>query len=121
MATKKSPILKHWLTNKLRRLSYQWPARKAAIQKARVSRGKYKCATCEGDQFGPKEIQLDHIIPVVDEEAGFIDWNTYIDRLFCIEDNFQVLCKPCHAAKTFFEQEIRKQVKREKNNQEEDI
>lgn len=91
-----------------------WPPRKDAISAARLERGIYKCASCEG-RFGPKEIQLDHIIPVVDEETGFIDWNTYIDRLFCEEAGFQVLCKPCHEAKTFFEQEIRKQVKREKN------
>jgi 5-methylcytosine-specific restriction endonuclease McrA len=115
------PILKHFLTNKLRRISYQWPPRKAAIVAARVSRGKYKCASCEGENFGPKDIQLDHIIPVVDEEIGWTDWNTYIERLFCDEENFQCLCRPCHAAKTFFEQEIRKQVKREKNNKEEDI
>lgn len=120
MATKKHPILRHWLTNKLRRLSYQWPPRKQAIKNARIARGQYKCATCEGT-FGPKEIQLDHIQPVVDEEIGFIDFNTYIERLFCVEDNFQVLCKPCHAAKTFFEQEIRKQVKHEKRKDEEDI
>ncbi len=115
------PILKHWLTQKLRRASYMWPPRKAAIKAGRVSRGKYRCASCEGEEFGPKDIQLDHVIPVVDEEVGWIDWNTYIDRLFCGEENFQVLCKPCHAAKTFFEQEIRKQVKQEKRKGDDDI
>lgn len=117
---KSKPIMRHWLTNKLRRLSYQWPPRKEAIRNARVERGRYKCASCD-NIFGPKEIQLDHKIPVVDEEIGFVDWNTYIERLFCDESNFQVLCKPCHESKTFFEQEIRKQVKREKVDQEEDI
>lgn len=117
---KNSPVTRHWLTNKLRRLSYQWPPRKQAIKNARLDRGIYQCATCEG-KFGPKEIQLDHITPVVDEEIGWVDWNTYIDRLFCSEENFQVLCKPCHAAKTFFEQEIRKQVKRENKKEEDDI
>lgn len=112
--------IKNWLVQKLRRLSYQWPPRKAAIKKGRVSRGKYKCSICEGI-FGPKQIQLDHILPVIDEEMGFVDFNTYIERLFCEEDNFQILCKPCHAAKTFFEQEIRKQVKQEVKKEEEDI
>ncbi len=97
-----------------------WPPRKEAITNARVERGVYKCATCEG-LFGPKEIQLDHKIPVVDEEVGFVDFNTYIERLFCDVDNFQVLCRPCHATKTFFEQEIRKQVKQENRKEEEDI
>jgi 5-methylcytosine-specific restriction endonuclease McrA len=113
--------LRHFLTNKLRRISYQWPDRKKAIKDARVARGKYRCNSCLGENFGPKDIQLDHIIPVIDEEMGFIDWNTYIERLFCEVDNFQVLCKPCHSAKTFFEQEIRKQVKRENKKEEEEI
>lgn len=107
------------MTNKLRRISYQWPPRKEAIRRARVERGSYKCATCEG-LFGPKEIQLDHINPVVDEEAGFIDFNTYIDRLFCSTEGFQVLCRTCHDTKTFMEGEIRKQVKRE-NKKDDDI
>lgn len=114
------PILKHWLVNKLRRISYSWPARQQAIKNARTERGIYKCAICEGS-FGPKEIQLDHVVPVVDEESGFIDFNTYIDRLFCGVDGFQCLCKPCHSTKTFFEQEIRKQVKKENKKEEEDI
>ncbi len=119
-ATKKKarPNLRHFLTNKLRRISYQWPPRKEAIRKARIERGVYRCAICEG-QFGPKEIQLDHKIPVIDEELGFINWDTYIERLFCDEDNFQVLCKPCHETKTYLESEIRKQVKREKIDKEE--
>jgi len=114
-------VLRHFLTNKLRKASYQWPARKQAIQAARVERGKYRCAICLGESFGPRDIQVDHILPVVDEEAGFIDWNTYIERLFCYVEGYQVLCKACHAAKTFFEQEIRKQVRREKKKDEEDI
>lgn len=116
---KKSPNLRNWLTNKLRRLSFQWPPRQQAIRNARIERGIYKCASCKG-QFGPKEIQLDHIVPVIDEEIGFVDFNTYIDRLFCAEENFQVLCKPCHETKTFFEQEIRKQVKQDKKKDEDD-
>ena|SRR5665213_3139380 len=120
MARKKTqPNLRHFLTNKLRRLSYQWPPRREAITRARTERGIYTCNICKGS-FGPKEIQLDHINPVVDEEAGFIDWNTYIDRLFCSVEGFQVLCKTCHEAKTFLEQEIRKQVKQENKKDEED-
>jgi 5-methylcytosine-specific restriction endonuclease McrA len=124
MATKNvkgnKPVMRHWLTNKLRRLSYQWPPRKEAISRARLERGIYLCNSCQG-KFGPKEIQLDHIYPVVDEEIGFVDWNTYIDRLFCHVDGFQVLCKTCHGAKTFLEQEIRKQVKQEKKREDDDI
>jgi len=120
MKSKKTPNLRHFLTNKIRRISYQWPPRKEAIKKARIERGRYRCNICEGT-FGPKEIQLDHVEPVVGEEDGFIDWNIYLERLFCSEEGFQVLCKPCHEAKTFLENQIRVQVKHEKANDEDDI
>jgi len=107
--------LRNFLTNKLRRISYMWPERKQAIKNGRVGRGQYKCNICEGI-FGPKQIQLDHIIPVIDEEVGFTDWNSYIERLFCDVNNFQILCKPCHSSKSFFENQIRKQIKREKES-----
>lgn len=111
--------LRHWLINKLRRISYQWPERKEAIKKARIARGKYKCSSCEGT-FGPKQIQLDHILPVVDPHVGFHDWNSYIDRLFCGTAGFQVLCKPCHSAKSFFENNIRNQIDRQKTQPDDD-
>lgn len=101
-----STHLKYWLVQKLRRISYQWPERKAAIRKARVSRGKYLCAHCNG-LFGPKEINADHKDPVIDPEVGFVDWNTYIARLFCSEDNIQIICKIDHHAKSAEENERR--------------
>lgn len=109
--------LKAWLTQKLRRLSYQWPARKQAIRNARVSRGKYECAMCKeaGIEalYGPKQIVLDHIHPVIDPFDGWVDWNNYIERLFCDVDNWQVLCKDHHDMKTTLENEIRKDVKKD--------
>lgn len=101
--------LKNWLIQKLRRISYQWPPRKEAIKLGRVSRGKYRCALCKGENFGPKEIQLDHILPVIDVHTGFIDYNTYIDRLFCDVGGWQICCRPCHQTKSNYEQIIRKQ------------
>jgi 5-methylcytosine-specific restriction endonuclease McrA len=45
-------------------------------------------------------VEVDHIIPVVDPKVGFVDWNTFIERLFTERDNFQTLCKPCHKKKS---------------------
>jgi len=59
----------------------------------------YKCNKCK-EAFPQKEVQVDHKKPVVDPKAGFVDWNTYIDRMFCEDKNFQVLCKSCHKIKT---------------------
>lgn len=39
---------------------------------------------------------VDHIKPV----GKFKDWNTYIENLFCEEENLQLLCKECHDKKT---------------------
>ena len=67
----------------------------------------YVCADC-GKEFTSKDVEVDHILPVVDPTDGFIDWNTFISRLYCTKDNLQVLCTKCHKAKT---NEERKQSK----------
>lgn len=120
--TKKKLFQFHnWLLQKIRRISYQYPPRKEAIKRGRVSRGKYRCAICLGENFGPKDIQLDHINPVIDPHNGFQDWNTYIERLFCDTEGWQIVCKACHLVKSSYENEIRKQVKRSNRKEEEDI
>ena len=60
---------------------------------------KYVCNKCNM-KFKSDEVQVDHIAPVVDKSTGFIDWNTYMSRLFCDINNLQVLCKRCHKIKT---------------------
>lgn len=67
----------------------------------------YACAKCKQD-FPQKEVQVDHKKPVVDPKDGFIDWNTYITRLFCEQKNLQVLCSTCHGSKTEKEKLTRK-------------
>ena len=60
---------------------------------------KYPCNHC-GVKFAQNEVDVDHVIPVVDPAKGFQDWNTYFERMFCDISNFQCLCKPCHKIKT---------------------
>jgi hypothetical protein len=61
---------------------------------ARVSRGKYRCNMCK-QLFSSKQVQVDHI-----KEVGkFVDWNSFIRRLFCSISNLQVLCVKCHLEK----------------------
>ena len=52
---------------------------------------RYTCAECSG-LFMRTAVAVDHIIPVVCLIKGFIDFNTFIARLFCSKDNLQVLC-----------------------------
>lgn len=63
----------------------------------------YRCSHCKGE-FPAKEVQVDHIEPVVIPEEGFVSWDKFIERLFCGEKDLQVLCIPCHKAKTKEEQ-----------------
>lgn len=106
-------VLKSWLINQLRRASYKWPERTKALGSARVERGVYKCNICS-ELFKSKEIQLDHIEPIV-PVTGFDNWDGYIARLFCPAEGFQVCCRPCHDSKTQKENATRKIKKQTKN------
>ena len=67
----------------------------------------YLCSGC-GGEFTNKDVEVDHIDPVVDPKVGFVDWNTFISRLFSPKDNYQVLCKVCHKAKSDLEKKVKK-------------
>lgn len=58
----------------------------------------YKCKLCK-TPHPATGIEVDHITPVVGAE-GFTTWDSYIERMFCDKEGFQVLCKPCHQIKT---------------------
>jgi len=66
----------------------------------------FTCNMCKGE-FPAKEVNIDHIDPVVCPYTGFVDWNTFISRLFCEGGNLQVLCSPCHDIKTAEERKER--------------
>lgn len=98
---------KSFIIATLRRASFRHPARTEALRAARIDRGLYKCAICSGT-FKNKEIRVDHKNPVVDVKTGFVDWNTYIERLFCDSKDLQIVCEQCHASKSAVEKELRK-------------
>lgn len=101
--------IKGFITSVLRKGYSRWPAKYEALKKALVGKklnkatGRmsyhYKCAKCK-KIFPTSEVQVDHIYPVVSTKEGFIDWNHYIDNLFCSSGNLQVLCLKCHKKKT---------------------
>lgn len=66
----------------------------------------FRCNKCK-DSFPRTSVQVDHIEPVVDPKKGFIDWNTFITRMFVVLEGLQVLCKLCHSGKTRTEQKER--------------
>lgn len=100
-------VFQGWVINQLRRLSLKWPPRSKVKTDARLRRGIYKCALCLKETRA-KDIFLDHIEPVVDPKTGFVDYNTYIARLFVPKEGFQAICRECHDKKTLAENMQRK-------------
>lgn len=62
-----------------------------------------------GECGAPPPSLADHVHPVVDPATGFVDWNTYIDRMF--NGELQPLCKADHEKKTKEENRVRRGVK----------
>ena len=63
---------------------------------------------------------LDHIEPVIGLsgfQRGSWDWDEYINRLFCDEEGFQVLCAGCHQSKTYLEDQLRKEYRQKKKSE----
>jgi hypothetical protein len=110
---------KSFIISALRGAHGKWGVKHDAKKKAWVSRGVYKCASCaklgpatlpplEGNKRKRNNAAVDHINPVVDPVVGFVDWNTYINRMFLEIEGYQVLCYKCHADKTAAERLRRK-------------
>lgn len=89
----------------MRRYPPKWQALKAAFVGKKINPKTnrvsmhYKCNGCKKD-FPSKEVEVDHIKPVVDPVKGFVSWDEFISRLYCKVSNLQVLCKTCHKKKT---------------------
>ena len=101
--------VKAFITSVLRAGARKWPPRYTTLHNAKIGKkinertGRiaehYRCNVCKGD-YPAKEVEVDHKDPVIDPRKGFVSWDVYIERLFCPEENLQVLCKPCHLKKT---------------------
>ena len=110
-----------WVVSLLRRGTMKFPPRNEALRAAKTEKkinektGRmaqhYRCAICLGE-FPAKGVCIDHVQSVVDPNGSFVDWNTYIERMFCPVENLQVLCNngenSCHHKKTKQERKDRK-------------
>lgn len=98
-----------FITSAIRNASTRWGPKYLCIKRAFVSHGKnpktgrmcklHKCAMCD-ELFPQSDMRADHINPVVDPTIGFVDWDTYIDRMFVEVEGFQALCQTCHHRKS---------------------
>lgn len=121
----KSWVPKGKLTKNLRRMSMGHKPRTDAKNACKIDKATYKCTLCSQVIYEGKsqknfeklqevyegiimdKFHMDHIEPVVCPKVGRVDWNTYIERLFCGPDGWQGICSVCHAEKTKRENEER--------------
>jgi 5-methylcytosine-specific restriction endonuclease McrA len=68
-----------------------------------------QCKIC-GHHIPKSYMVVDHIAPViaVTERSEDITFDNFIDRLWCIKDNLQPICKECHEVKTKAENKLRR-------------
>jgi 5-methylcytosine-specific restriction endonuclease McrA len=109
--------LKAFITSALRGAFRRFPNKYETLKNAFVGKkinkktnrlsAHYLCAGCK-EEFPTSEVQVDHILPIVDPEIGFISWDEFIKNLFCPSNNLQVLCVSCHKQKTLLENKARK-------------
>lgn len=116
---KKPFVFRAFIIALLRRGTHRYPPRNEVLREARISRGKYKCASC-CNEYRRMDIAVDHIDPVVPETGfplhpdGTDNYDIYVKRMYPKKEGFQVLCNECHNKKSASEQTQRAKVRREK-------
>ena len=100
-----------FIRSTLRQKSRWWkPITQCKLEARRPYKGpnkrqkfEYECNNCHR-WFPEKSINVDHIIGAGSLNCG-ADLPGFVDRLFCEQDNLQVLCEKCHDAKTKLEKQ----------------
>ena len=117
MTRKKEKKQKTWnqtskITQALRKVWRYSPMRQEALLNAKdLDNPKHYICECCKNSVRDKLCMVDHKNPVVDV-SGFLDWNTFINRLFCDSSELSLLCESCHKIKTLQENSLRKLAKK---------
>lgn len=84
----------------LRLLWHRSPPFWEAMHRVKQGSNQYQCEGCK-KVFKLREVQVDHIQPVIDPTDGWVSIQEFVWRLFCPAAGLQVLCQDvCHAEKT---------------------
>jgi 5-methylcytosine-specific restriction endonuclease McrA len=100
-----------FIRSTLRQKSRWWkPITQCKLESRRPYKGplkrqkfEYQCNSCK-QWFPEKKINVDHIIGAGSLNCG-ADLPGFVERLFCEQDNLQVLCTDCHDHKTQLEKQ----------------
>lgn len=133
-----TPKFKGKIINALRKLTYSYPPRNSAKKRQKRGPNTFECEHCsiwiyEGTRTIDKQLEIlavsppnglvkgrtnmDHkeaVVPLSGFLRGSWDWDEFINRLFCAEEGFSLLCVECHDIKTKLEDEMRKEYKQNK-------
>lgn len=88
---KKAPNPITFAKTALRGAFRKWYAGNEASKRCRVSRGNYRCEGC-GEIMKRKDLQIDHIKPVVDIKDGYRNLEEWAYRLLVPPEDLQMLC-----------------------------
>jgi 5-methylcytosine-specific restriction endonuclease McrA len=100
-----------FIRSTLRQKSRWWkPITQCKMESRRPYKGplkrqkfEYQCNSCK-KWFPEKKINVDHIVGAGSLNCA-ADLPGFVDRLFCEQDNLQVLCEVCHNEKTQLEKQ----------------
>jgi len=100
-----------FIRSTLRQKSRWWkPITQCKLESRRPYKGplkrqkfEYQCNSCK-QWFPEKKINVDHIVGAGSLNCG-ADLPGFVERLFCEQDNLQVLCEVCHNEKTQLEKQ----------------
>jgi hypothetical protein len=85
-------VLRSKIIATLRRLWLRSPERAEALKRAKVARKLWQCERCKEQFTATQCLHIHHI-----EEVGkFVDYDTFISRLFVTADKYLALCHACH-------------------------
>ena len=125
-----------YLISAARKVWYWSQERKAAIKTAMVGPDLVQCATCQKKipikaKHNKRSLfAVDHVEPVVPPDKLFpslepnpptdsLSWDEYLQRL--MYGALQVLCLPCHSAKSKTENQIRRKNTNERRKKPNDV
>jgi hypothetical protein len=126
------------IINALRKLSFTYPPRNKVRKRQQIGPATFECEHCgiwiyEGSRDIASQLEIldleppvdlikgkpnmDHlesVVPISGFKKGRWDWDEFINRMFCKESGFQLLCSSCHDIKTNLEDEMRKEHRQNK-------